>query len=159
MTTRLKRILTGSALGGILLVSASAWSMGHQSGHDPERVLRHMTEKLELSDSQHEQIENLLDEGLGSMKEDRARMGELRDQLKAMRTDFDEDKARGIAKELGEVTSRMTYNMASTQSEVYEMLTPAQREKMDEFDAMREKRMASRRAEGKGPEGKRSGGQ
>ena len=149
MTTRLKSILTRSALAGILLISASAWSMGHPSGHDPERMLRHMTEKLELSDNQQEQIESLLDEGLGTMESDRARMGELRDQLKAMRANFDENNARLIADELGEITSRMAYEMSSTQAEVYKVLTPAQREKMDEFNAMREKRMKTGRADGK----------
>jgi Spy/CpxP family protein refolding chaperone len=145
MNTLLKRVLPGTVLSGVLLLSASAWSMGHHPGHNPERMLTHMTERLDLSASQQTQIETLLRESREAAESDHRRTGEIRDELKAMRLSFDAGKAQRLADELGEVSSRMAYLMARTQADVYQLLTPAQREEMDELSAIREKRMQQRR--------------
>ncbi len=145
MKTLIKAAMTGAALSGVLLLSAGAVAMGHHPGHNPERMLAHMTEKLELTETQQTQIEALLAENRSAMQADRQRMDEIRDSLKAMRADFDAGQVTRLTDELGEITSRMAYSLASTQADVYQLLTAEQREEMDELQAAREKRMQKRR--------------
>ena len=145
MKSVIKKLSTATALSGLLLVSAGAWAGGHAGGHNPERMLQHMTEKLELDDTQQDQVEGIVSENLASVQADRERMTAIRDQLKGMRESFDADKAKRLADELGEITGRLAYDMASTQAQVYEVLTPVQREQMDAMQAAREQRMQKRR--------------
>jgi len=145
MKSVIKKLSTATALSGLLLVSAGTWAGGHAGGHNPERMLQHMTEKLELDDTQQDQVESILSENLTAAQADRERMTVIRDQLKGMRESFDADRAKRLADELGEITSRLAYDMASTQAQLYEVLTPGQREQMDAMQAVREQRMQKRR--------------
>lgn len=145
MKTYIKGMVTGAALSAVLLASAGAWAASHHPGHSPERMLEHMTDTLNLTATQQSQVEILMSENRGTMESDRERMGEIRDELKAMRTDFDAGSAQSLADELGEITSRTSYAMASTQAEIYQLLTPQQREEMDEMLEKREQRMQKRR--------------
>ena len=145
MSTLIKRILPGTVLGAVLLLSMSAWSMGPHHGHDPQRMLQHMTERLDLNSDQQTQIEALLQEGRDTVAQDHQRSKEIRDALKAMRLNFNAGEAQRLADELGSIGSRMAYTMASTQASVYQLLTEEQREKMDELTAVRERRMEARR--------------
>ncbi|MCB1703057.1 MAG: Spy/CpxP family protein refolding chaperone [Pseudomonadales bacterium] len=139
MKTTLKSWLLGGALVGAAALSSVGWAQGHHPGMspDPERMLSHMSKELDLSAEQQAQVETLL----GSVKEatgaDRKRMGELRGELMAMRSDFDSGKARQIADEIGQLTGDMVYRASETWSQVYQVLNAEQRA---ELESMMEKR-------------------
>lgn len=144
MNRLLSRLLPGTALTGVLLLSAGAWSMGPPPEHDVERMLSHLSAELDLTASQETKIEALVNEGQEQGAADRQRMADIRQQLKATRSDFDAGKAQQLADELGEIASRTAYRMASTQAEIYAQLEPEQQQQFDELAERREKRIEKR---------------
>ncbi len=142
MKAPLVKRIAASSLGVLVSLSAATWSMGHRGGmdHDPSRMLNHMAERLELSDSQREQVESIMDSGREQSAADRARLEELREQLKAMRDDFDAGKAQQYADEIGEITSRMVYRFSSSFAEVYRLLDDDQRAELEQFEQERDQR-------------------
>lgn len=149
MNRTLTRILPTAALGTALLVSTAAFSMGPGHKFDAQRMLAHMTEQLELSETQEQQIGEILSSGTEQAKSDRARMGEIREALEAQQSNFNAGEAQKLADELGEITSRMAYQMTSKRAEVYQQLTPEQREEMEEFKQQRAERKGDRRSKHK----------
>ena len=144
MNRTLSKILPGSILTGVLLLSAGAWSMGPPAGHNPDKMLAYMAQELDLSESQEAQINSIVDESRESGAEDQERLGEIRTAMKAQRTDFDAGRTQKLADELGEITARMAYRMTSTQAQIYQLLEPEQREQMLELAEHREERMQKR---------------
>ncbi len=147
MNNTLRKILlgTGFAAASLVTLTSASWSMHHGMGmgmgmgkaHDPQRMLAHMTERLELDEQQQSQIETLLLSAQASMATDRQRLHELRGELQRMGLDFDAGRAQALADEVGQITSRLVYQAASTQAQLQTLLTPEQRETMA---AMMEKR-------------------
>ena len=144
MNQTLAKLMPGTALISVLLLSAGAWSMGPAPEHDMERMLSHMASELDLSNSQQTRIETLVEENGQQGAEDKQRMFEIRQQLKEMRADFDAGKAQKLADELGEIASRTAYRMSSNQAEIYALLTPEQQQQFDEMAERREKRIEKR---------------
>lgn len=144
MKHTLSKVIPGSVLMGVLLLSAGAWSMGPPQGR-MDRMLEHMTEELDLSESQQSRIESLLTEAREQGAADRERMHEIREELKTLRTDFNAGSAQQLADELGGITSRMAYRMASTQAQVYQQLEPEQQAEFEEMSERREERREKRR--------------
>jgi periplasmic protein CpxP/Spy len=145
MNRTIARILPTVVLGSVLLVSTAAFSMGHGDKFDSQRMLAHMTEQLELSESQEQQIGEILASGKEQSQADRKRMSEIRAALEAQRDNFNAGEAQALADELGEITSRMAYQMTSKRAEVYQLLTPEQREQMDEMKKQRDERRSKYR--------------
>ena len=144
MNRLLSKILPGTALLSVLLLSAGAWSMGPAPEHDVDRMLAHMSDELDLSDGQAAAIETLASESRDQGVADRQRMFEIRQQLKAMRTNFDAGTAQQLADELGEIASRTAYRMSSTQAQIYAQLNPDQQQAFDALAERREKRIEKR---------------
>ena len=144
MNKTLSKLLPGTALMGVLLLSSGAWSMGPAPEHDMGRVLEHMADELDLSESQEEKIETLMNESRDAGREDQQRLSELRTELREMRSDFDAGRAQQLADEMGEVTSRIAYRMASTHAQIYEQLDAEQREEFEAMAERREKRFEKR---------------
>ncbi|MCB1841517.1 MAG: Spy/CpxP family protein refolding chaperone [Halioglobus sp.] len=138
------RILLGSvAAGALTLVFAlSSWSM---SADKPERMLNYLSERLSLSSEQHQSAEVLFNENSAQLSADLERMHALRKELMAQRSNFDAGEAKRLADELGELTTRRAYQMASSQAALYEMLTAEQKAEMDALVDARQKRHASGR--------------
>jgi protein CpxP len=135
MRAILKYSLAAAGLSLALLGAGAGYAQPLGGPHGPDRMLSHMAERLDLSDEQSEQIGKILDSGYKSMDGDRARMRELRDQLRGSDEAFDDKAARQAADELGRMTADMHYNMARTHHEIRQVLTPEQRQ---QWDAMRE---------------------
>jgi Spy/CpxP family protein refolding chaperone len=142
MNSKMTKWLCGSSLAAVLAASAAAWSMGPPGGpdHDPTRMLAHISERLDLSAEQQASVESLLATSRQANAADRKRLGELREQIMAMRADFDAGKAQTIADEIGQITARMVFEGSKTWAEVYQQLTPDQRTQLDELVAKRESR-------------------
>ena len=145
MNDRLLKLIPGTVLMGVLLLSVSAWSMGPPHGRGMDRMLSHMTQELDLSETQQANIETLLTEAREESAVDRERMGDIREQLKGMRTAFNAGTAQQLADELGGITSRMAYRMASTQAQIYQQLEPEQQAQFEELAERREQRGEKRK--------------
>lgn len=139
MAGKLKTWLCGAALAGAAAMSLTSWSMGPQGGvePDPGRMLAQLGDRLELSTEQKAQVESLLAAGKEANAASHARMQELRSQMMAMRGNFDEQKARQVSDEIGQVTARMVYQSSATWSQVYQLLDAQQKAKLDSLMAKR----------------------
>lgn len=137
------KILPGSILATLLMVTAMAWAGGHKGfphqerGHDPERMLTHLTEQLELSETQQGEIESIFTAGKDAMETDVNRLSEIRDALHSQNTSFNEAEAVALTDELGQITARLSYQKISTRAAVYQLLDDEQREEMDALQASR----------------------
>lgn len=132
------RVVPATALVGVMLLSAYAWSGGPRGEFDGERMLEHMAARMELTDSQQQKIAEIFSEGRDSAQADHRRLWEIREALRQQRGSFDAGEARELADELGEITSRMAYDMADRQARIYTLLTDEQRAQFDSFGGHRE---------------------
>lgn len=144
MTNIWFKLIPGTVLMGVLLLSAGAWSMGPSPEHNVDKILSHMSHELELSGSQEMKIDALVEESKQAGAADIARLGEIREQMKVMRVDFDAGTAQRLADELGEITARMSYRMVSTHADIYQLLSPEQREELKAMSEKRDQRMEKR---------------
>lgn len=134
MSNPLKRVLLGAGFAGVALLSLSAvaWSGSHGGmERDPGRMLAHMADRLDLSDAQQEQAEQIISGAVEQGQQYREEMSSLREQLRAMQGNFDPDTARSLSQQIGTLTGEVVYLMASTHARIYDMLTPEQREQME----------------------------
>jgi len=118
---------------------------------DPSMMMTHMSERLDLSAEQQEKVKSLLSASQEAGAADRKRMQELRAELMAMKTRFDQDKAHKIADEIGQITGRMVYQGSDTFSRIYQLLDPSQQAKLDAMMARRGERRSKPGADGQRP--------
>ena len=144
MNKTLKKVLlgTGCATLSLVTLTSASWSMNHGMGidHDPERMLSHMAERLDLTDEQREEVTILLTTAQQATATDRERLQELRKELHAQGADTDEGRLQAAADEIGQITSRLVYQAAMTKARVQALLTPEQREEMAELMEKRAER-------------------
>ncbi|WP_170287334.1 Spy/CpxP family protein refolding chaperone [Halioglobus maricola] len=148
MKNTLLKAIPAVALSGMLMAT-TGWAMGHGKGHDSEKMIERMADKLELTDSQRTQVEAVFAEDRAQMEADRVRIEEIREALSEQRSNFNAGTAQALSDELGEITARTTYEMTSNRAAVYQLLTDEQRAKMTEMQA----KMSERKAKGKGRRG------
>lgn len=129
-----KNLVLGTVFGGLALGAAAGWAKdGYRMHGDPGQMVARMADKLDLSEDQQAGIEAILAETRQQSAVDHARMRELRQQLRAQRSEFDADAARRMADEIGQITGRMVYQAASTQAQIYQLLDEEQRAELGEF--------------------------
>ena len=146
MKLRLSKWQGVLAAASLVLVGASSWAQpDFARGGQPGKMLAYATKELNLSDAQQAQARQRIDSLMQSIEVDRARLGELRDELEAMRTNFDDGKAITLTDEMGQVGARVAYEMAKAEASIYALLSPEQQEGFDELKARREARMLKQR--------------
>ena len=153
MKNSLIRALIGAVAAGVTLLSLSAasWSMDHGGpmNHDPARMVAHMVDRLDLTEDQQAQVAELMASSSAQSATDRKRLQELREDLRGQRDNFDAGQAQKMADEMGEITSRMVFQVTSTQAGIYELLTDEQKAEMDEMMEQRDERRSKWRKDGK----------
>jgi Spy/CpxP family protein refolding chaperone len=153
MKKSIGKALLGATMAGLALLSLSAtsWAMKHGGGmdHDPARLVAHMTQQLDLSEEQQNQVAGLLNSSQEQNAADRERLQVLREQMHAQRQNFDSGEAQKLADEIGEITGRMVFNATKTHSEIYQLLTAEQRQEMDALMEKRSERRGKWRRDGK----------
>lgn len=144
MQRTLSRTLYGSLAAGasILLLAAATWSMPPVDGgwKDPQHLITHMTERLDLDVQQRESVQAVVNESMTQNGDDRARLHSLRSQLRAMSGTFDAEEARRMADEIGAITARLVYSMASTRAQIHGLLTDEQRQELEKMMSRSEQR-------------------
>jgi Spy/CpxP family protein refolding chaperone len=129
-----RNLVLGTVFSGLVLGAVTGWAKdGHRMHGDPAQMVARMADKLDLSDDQQTGIEAILSETREQSATDHARLRELRQQLRAQRGAFDADEAKRQADEIGQITSRMVYQAASTQAQIYQLLDDGQRAELDRF--------------------------
>ena len=154
MRNSLTKALMGAGVACLALLSLSAatWSMGPGGGgmyHDPARMIAHMSDKLNLSEEQQSQVEEIMGASRAKGAEDRKRMQELRTQMHAQQANFNAGEAQKIADEIGEITGRMVFQASSSAAQVNVLLTDDQKAQMQEMMKQRGERRGKRREGGK----------
>ena len=146
MKLRLSKWQGVLAAASLVLVGASSWAQpDFAGGGQPGKMLAYATKELNLSDAQQAQARQRIDSLMQSIEVDRARLGELRDELEAMRTNFDDGKAITLTDEMGQVGARVAYEMAKAEASIYALLSPEQQERFDELKVRRQARMLKQR--------------
>jgi Spy/CpxP family protein refolding chaperone len=141
MKNPIRTYVLSGALCGLLAASAASFALGPRGGDfDPARMMEHMSERLELTDVQQEEIEQIFAATRKQSVDDRKRLEELRDQLQTMRDEFDSGQAQTISDEIGAISARMAFSLAITQSQVYALLDEDQRKEYDQMLEARDKR-------------------
>ena len=104
MNKSLSKALLGALVAGAALLSLSvaSWSMDHRGGmdFDPERMVAHMTDRMDLTEEQASRVQQLTTAASEQSASDRKRIRELREQLKAQRDNFDAGEAQVMADEI-----------------------------------------------------------
>tara|TARA_R110002073_G_scaffold6066_6_gene36621 strand:+ start:7647 stop:8114 length:468 start_codon:yes stop_codon:yes gene_type:complete len=143
MNKTLKKVfmgVVGPALA-TLFVAASGWSMSHGDGPaDPQRKVAHMAQMLQLTEEQTATVQTLVTTSFEASAADRQRLHSLKAQLLDQPASFDAGPAQATADEIGQITSRMVFRMASTRAQIYQLLNDEQKEKMDEMSLRAGKR-------------------
>ncbi len=134
-----------------LFVAAASWSQPPDVGerHDPQYRAAHLAKMLDLNEAQQASVRTLLTTSYKESAPDKARLRELKEQLFSESDSFDSGAAQVVADEIGEITARMVYRMASTRAAVYQVLEPGQQAEMNEML----KRMAEHRDRRRGHHG------
>jgi Spy/CpxP family protein refolding chaperone len=118
---------------------------------DPTQMMAQMGKKLDLSAEQQSEVEGLLASAKQASAADQKRMHELRVEMKGMRDNFDAEKARKLADEIGKVTGRLVYQASATWSGVYQLLNAEQKAELDSMMAQRGERHGKWREGGERP--------
>jgi Spy/CpxP family protein refolding chaperone len=142
MNKSLRKALLGAgfAAASLLTLSAAAGALG--LGAD----------RLDLSEEQQAEVGKVLDTTRDALAADRQRLKELRSELHAQRENFDAGETQAAADEVGQITARMVYQATSTFSQVYQLMTPEQRQQMDSMMEKRHERRARWRRHGGAPQ-------
>lgn len=145
-----KKILLMALCGALVLSSgfaalAAPWGRGgcqmdgSWRGNGPGRVeadqgrWQRMFAKLDLSAEQQAEMQKLCDANRGQAEQLRARMVEVRRQLRQAMApnNFDEKALRKVAAEKHLLQTELMVNRARTHSQIYALLTPEQQELAD----------------------------
>lgn len=97
---------------------------------DPERLVEHMTRRLELDDDQQQALENVVDAAAPEMNALRESARANRDAIRELDVndpDYDA-KLSNLARENGELASTATLLHGRLRAEINALLTPEQRE-------------------------------
>ena len=122
------------------LISASlsarpGWPGG--AGHDGAlHFLDMMAERIGLTVEQEEAINDLINEAKLSSAVDRERMGQIREELQRLSLSddsFDSSAASVLAEELADIIARTTLAGAETRWNMRQILTPEQREQLEQL--------------------------
>ncbi|MCB1689817.1 MAG: Spy/CpxP family protein refolding chaperone [Halioglobus sp.] len=137
MKVKLNRVLLSIVAPALatLFVAAASWSVPHddERQHDASHRVAHLAKVLDLSEEQEAEVQTLLTSTLEASEADKSRLHVLKQQLLNEPGAFDAGSAQVTADEVGQITSRMVYRMASTYAAIYQLLDDEQRVEMQEM--------------------------
>lgn len=136
-------ILLAVAAG--LATSAFAQGAGHRFGHKHGWMLKRMTRELNLTEAQQTQIKGIMTDSKTRIK---PLMQQLQQNRQAANTNmsatFDEARARTFANQQSQIMSNLIVERQRTQSQIYSVLTPDQRQKALQLMQQHEQRRQER---------------
>ena len=86
--------------------------------------------KLNLSEDQREEINTVIANHRENTEEQREKVRELKIELTELIPSFNDTTARGLSLQLGELMGELEYTKIAVRAEIYQTLTPDQRDKL-----------------------------
>ena len=130
-------LLAGSlALGSIGMANAGKY--GHGSGHHGSKHHR-MFKHLGLSDAQRDQVFKIMHDSKPAKYEKMKQMRALRTEMRdAIHSDsFDVKAVRKLAEKKAAIMADLMVLSAQTRNQIYQIMTPEQKQKIKEFSNKR----------------------
>jgi periplasmic protein CpxP/Spy len=137
-------VLLALALGGALAVSQNV-RKAHYGGDGfmGGRMFDFFADYLDLTDAQQAQAREIMAKEKPSLQPLLRQRMQAEKQLHelAMAGSFDESKVRDIANQQAQVMTEITVQKARIESELFQLLTPEQKTKLNQFIDKHEQRM------------------
>jgi len=153
--TKIAGIAAVVALAGALAISQNGpHHMGGMGfGPSPDHILAFMTDALDLTDAQQTQAKAILDKEKPTFEPLMKQIGEAHKQLQALGEDgtFDEAAVRSLANQHTQTMVELIVQMTRVKSELYAILTPAQKAKAAKIMQRHESNMMHGHGGGEGP--------
>jgi periplasmic protein CpxP/Spy len=147
------------ALAAAVALAQTATEMGHRTRHAQglgfeARALELMTEHLQLTDAQQQQVRQILASQKPVVLPLVQQVAQNRHELLALAQtgNFDEEKVRAVAAQQAQATTELEVAKTRIMSEIFNVLTPEQRSKAVEFLNRHEARMADHLQKESAPE-------
>ena len=138
-------LLLAVALGGALAVSQNL-RKAHYGGDGfmGGRMFGFFADYLDLTDAQQAQAKEIMAKEKPSLQPLLRQRMQAEKQLRelAMAGNFDESKVRDIANQQAQVMTEITVQKARIESELFQLLTPEQKTKLNQFIDKHEQRMS-----------------
>jgi Spy/CpxP family protein refolding chaperone len=108
---------------------------GGRMGKESGRHLARMAKALDLTDAQKEQVKAILETEKANVAPLRKKLAETREKIRLAveTTPFDEAAVRSLAASQNETRTEMTVARARTESRIFALLSPEQKERAKEF--------------------------
>jgi|SRR5215467_7853608 len=141
------KIAAGSFILLLLVAVGVSQTVKRVHMHDGDMFSGHMmhffSDYLDLTDAQQAQVKQILDREKPNMKPMFQQMMQSHKDMQSVvqAATFDEAKARTVATAQAQNMIEMEVQKARVESELYQVLTPDQKTKMNEYMAKREQRM------------------
>ena len=138
-------LLLAVAFGGALAVSQNL-RKAHYGGDGfmGGRMFGFFADYLDLTDAQQAQAKGIMAKEKPSLQPLLRQRMQAEKQLRelAMAGNFDESKVRDIANQQAQVMTEITVQKARIESELFQLLTPEQKTKLNQFIDKHEQRMS-----------------
>jgi len=114
--------------------SKSRWANNGDDrvSHRPKEMMSFLRplRKLNLSEDQREEINTVIAAHRENTQEQRERVRELKIKLTELIPSFNDTTAQGLSLQLGELMGELEYTKIAVRAEIYQTLTPDQRDKL-----------------------------
>ena len=114
--------------------SKSRWANNEDDrvSHRPKEMMSFLRplRKLNLSEDQREEINTVIAAHRENTEEQRERVRELKIKLTELIPSFNDTTAQGLSLQLGELMGELEYTKIAVRAEIYQTLTPDQRDKL-----------------------------
>jgi len=137
-------VLLALALGGAIAVSQNVRRAHYRGdGFMGGRMFRFFADYLDLTDAQQAQAKDIMAKEKASLQPLLRQRIEAEKQLRelAMSATFDEAKIRDIANQQAQVMTELTVQKTRIESELFQLLTPEQKTKLNQFIEKHEQRL------------------
>ena len=146
-----KLLMIVTAISVLVMSSVGAYAVGGDKeghrGHNPAKMLKKMSRQLDLDENQRQQLKVIMEKQGADSKDSRQRLKELRTEAHEISSSSDPSgsQARRIANEIGEITADMAFRRMGLMNEFNGILTPEQKQKLEDITAKRMKRLQERK--------------
>jgi periplasmic protein CpxP/Spy len=134
--------VTLMAAVGFSQTVAQAAGPGHHGHGFGGPMMGMYADYLDLTDAQRSQMKDIMTKEKGTLKPLMQQLAQSRQQLKQLESasTFDEEKVRAVATQQTQTMTELTVQKARIKSEMMQVLTPDQKDKMAKFEARRQAR-------------------
>ena len=114
--------------------SNSRWAKNEDDriSHRPKEMMSFLRplRKLNLSEDQREEINTVIATHRENTEEQREKVRELKIELTELIPSFNDTTAQGLSLQLGDLMGELAYAKIAVRAEIYQTLTPDQRDKL-----------------------------